>query len=292
MTQYFGKNCLLTTITHEQALDYRIWMLNKREPKTLSPSTVGREMGMARQFFKTAIKLGYVDSNPFEGISAVVRGNPERMHMITHEDGLRLINACPDNQWKLLIALARFAGLRIASEVRHMVWSDFDIPKRQVLIRSSKTEHNAGGDRRTIPIFDEVLPHLLAWADNSPTSGPVFDLPMTNSAALRKPFMAIIERTGLQVWPNLWKNLRSSCITDAEKRFRKYQINAWFGNTEQVRLEHYTQITDEDFLIAASAYSVQQGTETDCMNENTPALTVPESAFVGTGVQPSGRYWT
>ena len=80
---------------------------------------------------------------------------------------------------------------------------------------------------------------------------------------------------------------------EAEVEFiRKYQINAWFGNTEQVRLEHYAQITDEDFLIAASAYSVQQGTETDCMKENTPALTVPEGALVGTGVQPSGRYWT
>lgn len=217
MTQFFGTDCSLATITHEQALDYRSWMLDKRTPRTLSPSTAGREIGMSRQFFKIAIKLGYVEDNPFEGIPAVVRGNPERMHMITRDDAFKLIEACPDSQWKLLIALARFAGLRISSEVRNMLWKDVDSPSRKLLIRSTKTEHKFGGAR----LFPEVMPHLEAWANDSDTSGLIFNLPMTNTAALRKPFMAIIKRAGLKVWPKLWQNLRSSCITDAEKLYHK-----------------------------------------------------------------------
>ena len=49
---------------------------------------------------------------------------------------LKVIDAATDPQWKLLIALGRFGGLRIPSEALALSWGDVDFGAKRFTVRS------------------------------------------------------------------------------------------------------------------------------------------------------------
>jgi integrase len=50
--------------------------------------------------------------------------NDERIVYVPAEDIERVIAACPDNDWRLVFALSRYAGIRFPSEAKDLKWSD------------------------------------------------------------------------------------------------------------------------------------------------------------------------
>jgi integrase len=62
----------------------------------------------------------------------------------------------PDVEWRLIIALSRYAGLRIPSELLSLRWNDVDLPGGRMTIRSSKTEHHKGGGIRICSLTSQV----------------------------------------------------------------------------------------------------------------------------------------
>ncbi len=68
----------------------------------------------------------------------------------------RVIDAAPDPQWKLLIALARYGGLRTPSEPLALTWRDVDFEGRRFIIRSSKKEHHAHASLCAAPMRPEL----------------------------------------------------------------------------------------------------------------------------------------
>ncbi len=59
---------------------------------------------------------------------------------------------------------------------------------------------------------------------------------------LRTQLMKIIRRAGLEPWPKLWQNLRSTRETERADHFPAHVISAWIGNSEQVAARHYLQV--------------------------------------------------
>jgi integrase len=55
-----------------------------------------------------------------------------------------VIDACPDWEWRLLVALARFGGFRVPSEATRLRWQDIDWDRERIKIRSPKAEHHKG----------------------------------------------------------------------------------------------------------------------------------------------------
>ena len=54
-------------------------------------------------------------------------GDPsERRAYVAVEDVERVIEYCPSVLWRLLVALARFGGLRVPSEAFSLTWGDVD----------------------------------------------------------------------------------------------------------------------------------------------------------------------
>lgn len=106
---FFDANRDLSTITEAEAEDWERWMRYKRDP-CLSVNTVRKSVSIAKQWFKAAIKRRLITSNPFQGLSGSVGGNPERMQFITRDEAARVLAACPDAEWRLIFALARFGG--------------------------------------------------------------------------------------------------------------------------------------------------------------------------------------
>jgi integrase len=67
-----------------------------------------------------------IEKSPFRKLKGAAKGNPERFYFLSCQDAEKIIRACPDNQWKLIVALSRYGGLRCPSEHLGLRWGDVD----------------------------------------------------------------------------------------------------------------------------------------------------------------------
>lgn len=253
---YFGANKLLASVTPGDADDFRRKLL-----ETLGENTVRRICGRARQFFRAAVRKRMIRENPFGDMKGIaVRENRERDYFVPADVAQRVIEACPDAQWRLLFALSRFGGLRCPSEHLALRWSDVDWERGRIRIPSPKTEHHEGGASREIPIFPELRPHLEAVFFDPAEEGAEYVITRYRqpNANLRTQLMRIIRRAGLDAWPKLFHNLRASRQTELAETFPAHVVCAWLGNSQAVAARHYLQVTDGHFEAAKTTRNPTQ----------------------------------
>jgi hypothetical protein len=208
-------------------------------------------------YFRAALRHRLIPSNPFADINGKVRGNPARYRFITREMTSHILDACPDLDWRLLVVLARYGGLRTPSESLSLTWQDIEWEKNRVTVHSPKTEHHEGKATRVIPLFPELRPYLeeARYRAEPGTTHVIkryhFDAKETRTGwkqcNLRTTFGKIIRRAGLLPWPKLWQNLRSTRQTELAESFPSHVVAKWIGNSERIAEEHYLQLTDEHF---------------------------------------------
>ncbi|MCA9235754.1 MAG: site-specific integrase [Planctomycetales bacterium] len=219
----------------------------------LAENTVRKHTAVAKVFFNAAQRKGLIEANPFADLKATIQPNTSRYHFVTREDTTAVLEACPDAEWRLLFALSRYGGLRCPSEHLALRWRDILWARGRINVPSPKTEHHAGGESRTVPIFPELLPYLQD-AYELAEDGAEFVIARyrdTNSN-LRTQLLRIIQRSGLQSWPKLFQNLRSTRETELAEDFPLHVVCAWIGNSQPVAAKHYLQVTDDHFERAAS----------------------------------------
>ncbi len=233
----------------------------------LAPTTVARRLKNCRLVFAAAVARGLVDANPFAGVKGpAATPNPDRQVYVSRPDIRRVLAACSP-EWQVIVALARFAGLRAPSEVFSLRWADIDLPAGRMVVRSPKTERHAGGASREVPIFPDLRPYLED-AFERVESGAEFVVGGVgergrarmraspngwNAVNLCVPLGKMIERAGLSVWPKTVHNLRASCETDLAAAHPLHVVCKWIGNTPKVALGHYLQTLDADFAKALAA---------------------------------------
>jgi hypothetical protein len=252
LTEYFGPEELLRSIHAGHAKDYREWLVAK-----YSPATVSREIKRARQFFEYAKDCRIIDENPFAKVKAGSQKNTKRKHFVSPDVIEKVLVACADNNWRLVIALTRFCGLRIPSEVSRLTWGDVDWHGRRLTIRVPKKEHLDGHEIRFVPIFAEVEPYLRQAFDEAP-AGSIHVLPQRfhREGYVYAGILRAVERANVTRWPKLLVNLRASRETELMTQYTAHLVHAWIGNSEKVAEDHYLMVTDEDFLRAASRPSL------------------------------------
>lgn len=214
----------------------------------LSEAYARRLCRSTKQFFHAAIKQKFLTENPFAGVRCGNHTNKTRYHFVTHEEAMRVLAACPNNEWRLIFSLARFGGLRIPSELLALQWSDVDWEQERLTIRASKTEHHEDGGVRQIPLFPEIKSYLLKQFDKAlPGEDFIIVRYRQTNVNLRTQLERIISRAGLVAWPKLFQNCRSSRETELARQFPLHVVTSWLGNTPKVAQDHYLQTTDSDF---------------------------------------------
>ena len=237
----------------------------ERDP--ISANTVNDRCKKARQFFASASEYDLIDSNPFSVLKGLtVRANPDRFAYVDRKTAMAVIDAATDAEFRLLIALCRFAGLRNPSETLSLRWCDVDRAELRMTVTSPKTEHHPGGESRTVPITPDLQSFIEEAWDAAP-DGAEFVIESCRHAGknFRTRMLRTIRRAGFKPWPKPFQNLRSSCQTDLEESFPSHVVCAWLGNSEKVAREHYLQVTDEHFKKAvqkAVQYPAEKGCET------------------------------
>jgi integrase len=176
--------------------------------------------------------------------------NEGRQFFVSREAIERVMDKASSDEWKLLIGLGRYGGLRIPSEVFELKISDVDLGRGRITITSPKTEHQ-GKPKRVIPLWPELRP-LVEMVNGQAATGQVRLLPsIVPGYNPHTQFVRLIERTGLNPWPKVWQNLRSTRETELLKDFPIHVVCGWIGNTERIARRHYLQITDTHFDQAA-----------------------------------------
>ncbi len=251
LIEYFGADHLLDEITEGDTDEWRLWL---GDHEKLAYNTAARRCGVAKQFFRAALRKRLIAENPFaEMKGCVVRENRERDYYITREEAAAVLDACPDAQWRLLFALSRFGGLRCPSEHLQLRWQDIDWERSKMKVTSPKTA-NKGKPFRWLPLFPELRKYLEgAWDEAEPGTEYVITRYRDKNANLRTQLERIIQRAGLSPWEKLFANLRATRATElVADGWPEYKVCEWLGHTEAVAKKHYWQVTDEDFQKAAA----------------------------------------
>jgi integrase len=246
---YFGADRDMASVTLGDAEDFQRAMLEK-----LARATVAMYIKKLRQLWSDAMKRKLLSENPWKGVKAGSMANKSREVYVTRDDIDQIIDHVPDLEWKLLFALARYAGLRVPSEIRELRWADIHFDTGRMTVRSPKTEHHEGKDRRVIPIFPDVEAHLVN-AFHAPDRDDIFVFKKLRGDNLATTGRKWIERAGVTLWGKTWQNLRSSCETDLAGSFPIHVVCAWIGNSVSVAMRHYLQVTDDHFATACGAES-------------------------------------
>lgn len=281
LDEYFGQSRKVSTINIAEAGDFRR-TLRKRYSEAYTAKLIVR----ARIFWRDGVDRGIVQLNAFSKVRAGSQVNTAKQHYVDRKTIEAAIKSCVDLEWKVIIALSRYAGLRCPSEHVRLRWKDIDWNHERFMVRSPKTEKHPGKATRMVPLFPELKIHLLALYEQRHTEGE-FVIQRTRSAAVnfRTHLLRCLREAGIQPWPRLFHNLRASCQTDLAESFPAHVVCAWIGNSEAIAQAHYLQTTDDHFARAVgSETSSETQNKSDANSDAVPSGTTSHAEATPAGI--------
>ncbi len=243
LAAHFGADKPLAEITRGEAADWRLTLV----ASGLADASVRKHCGFAKHFFAQAVDHELIASNPFAKLISSPVGNAARQYHVSREETAKIIDEAPDAEWKLIIALSRYGGLRCPSEHLALTWGDVDWAGGKLSVRSPKTARHAGHESRLVPLFPELRPYLEALWSPFADPGEHVITRYRDNANLRTQLRRIIRRAGLTPWPRITHNLRASRATELAAEHPAHVAAAWLGHSALVAHKHYWTVTDADF---------------------------------------------
>ena len=248
LTTFFGEDKPIADVTPGDAEDYRVWLQTEakqvpegEKPEGLAHNTVRRRIGRAKEMFRAAVKRKLIPENPFADEVAAVGANVARQVFVPQDWIERCIRVAPCEDWRIILAFARYAGMR-SHETRIQRWEDIDIPNRRMVVRSHKTPPT-----RVCPIFPELLPHLVRAREMAPEGAEFVQTRYEHNSNTGTTLNKIITKAGLVPWQKPLQNLRASRETELLARFPAKDVAAWLGNSVPVAMKHYAMAMEESF---------------------------------------------
>jgi len=253
---HFGSERDISTIT---AADTAAWRASM-SAEGLSEATIRLHCRNAKSIFNQAIDQEHITKNPCAKLkSSAIAANRDRY--VTPEETRQLLDAAPSLQWRLMIGLARLAGLRIPSESHGLQWQHVDWERRRLRVYAPKTDST-----RFVPLVPELYDLLSEAFDQAPERATNIITLSTNN--LHRDFEIIISKAGLIPWDDLWQTLRRSAETMFAMEHPQHAVSKWIGHSIAVSVNHYLQTPETLFESASSK----------------PVLRAAESAAVCSGI--------
>jgi integrase len=244
----FPPNELVEKVTVDRLLNWKTALLTE-----FAPASVAGFLKIAKTIFEWAFDQDWLPKNPVKKIPKGSFVNRDNDRVISMEEYAKLLDACPNQEWRTIIALARIGGLRCASELIQFRWSDVHWAENRFLVRSPKTERHEGHRERVVPLFPELRAELDQHFSLDETKGNEFVIQGLQNSCwnLHSTFQAIAKRAGLGKIIRPFDNMRMSRSNEVDRRFGSKKESLWIGHSEKVMLKHYHVLEDEDYAEAA-----------------------------------------
>ena len=238
LIEFFGDDKPLRSITTGDCDQFKAWLLTQ----DLAPATVAKRLAFARTFLHVARKHKLIDENPFAEVKIPTANVSARQRFIDRDKVQKLLDAA-NPIWRIIIALCRFGGLRCPSEVLSLEWRHVDWEHNRITVPSPKTDRYDGKASRTIPLFAALRPyleeafelaqpgqtHVVGGKHLAKAQGPKG----WRNCNLRTTFGKLVNRAGLEPWPRLFHNLRSSRETELLEEFPIHVVALWMAMTRR-----------------------------------------------------------
>ena len=239
---FFPSDVRFSDLTPEYVREFRDEL-----DRLYAPTTVNRSIGDLRTFASWAIERGYADSNPFLAVRRGPTGNRSRDFQVPADWTPRILDACPSQSWRTLYCLWRHAGLR-QQEPMALTRDSIDLGARRLKVHSSKTErYGEQHADRVVPIVPVLAAELERHLDALPASEP-FLIWENRRKSVDSGLRRILFDAGLEKWPKLIQNLRSSCENDwIRDGIPPHVVASWIGHSVRTQEVYYLRVLPEYF---------------------------------------------
>ena len=247
--EFFKENEIVTDLPQSRI---KQWKESLKE--SLAESTIAGTITKTKAVFNWAISAGMIEKSPLSGVGRGSFVNRTKDRFITPEEYNLLLDSCPCQDWRVIIALARYGGLRCPSEVVPLRWSDVLWDRDRFWVASPKTEHHQGKEGRWVPLFPELKVELDCLFFRQMSKGQEFVInryrdPLQN---LGTTFEKIAKKAGIGPIKKPFTNMRASRSTEVYDKWGPHKESKWIGHSTKVAHQHYLQIRDEDYKMAAT----------------------------------------
>ena len=201
-----------------------------------------------------AVDMEWLPKSPAKNIQKGSFRNPQNDRMFSMEEYAKLLDACPNQEWRTIIALARIGGLRCPSELKRLRWTDINWAENRFLVRASKTERHERHRERIVPLFPELraeLDRLFFSLDETDENEFVIEQYRRSCWNLGVPFKKISRRAGLGTIVQPFRNMRRTRSNEVRRKWGDLKERLWIGHSEQVMEKFYAVLADDEFAEAA-----------------------------------------
>ncbi len=137
---------------------YKLHRLNM-----VKPQTVSNELSCLHHFFRYAVSMKYIASNPTQDIKKI-RPKKRIPRFLTEDEITKLISECSPRLRNVITVLLN-TGMRWG-ELQNLEWNDIDWNEKMIHIRI-KEDWSPKGDERTIPMNHPVQKVLRSLSNKS-----------------------------------------------------------------------------------------------------------------------------
>ena len=161
----------LSQVTPSVIEQYKLYRLG-----FVKPQTVNYELTCLHHFFRYAVEMKYIRSNPTQEIKKIRKPQRKAPRFLTREEIARLLTKASPNLNNIIRFLLN-TGLRWG-ELRSLEWEDVDWNERVIHIRIKEGWSPKGGERK-VPMNDNVqqilnvLPKTHQWVFTTKTGSQV-----------------------------------------------------------------------------------------------------------------------
>jgi len=116
-------------------------------------ATINRELKMIKRFFNQAAQKGYIHKSPANNLKAY--REPERPIRFLSDDEIKMVLDKAPDDLKQIIIFFLLTGLRYG-ELCHLMWSDIDFRRKQIIIQPKEGWAPKNLKKRIIPMHTTV----------------------------------------------------------------------------------------------------------------------------------------
>jgi integrase len=247
---FFKQTELLDELTQDRMKEWRRFLLDGGK---YAPATVAGTLSKAKAVFNWAKRERWIKVSPLDGVGRGSYRNREKDRFITQEEYRLLLDACPCQEWRLIITLARIGGLH-PCEILTLRWSDIDDKRDRFRVFNSKLKQHERLYEREVPLFAEVsaeLGKLRSLPGNEEQEYVINRYANRAKSNLGTQFARIAKKAGIGKIARPFDNMRASRSTEIYAEFGAKKESLWIGHSVKVAFENYLMVTDDDFAVAA-----------------------------------------
>jgi integrase len=241
LLSHFGTAKLLTEI---DALGIDQWVAGLWADGN-ARATVGKHVKNAKAIFNCATRWEYLDESPMKQVPKLSQANPANSHYVEDSVFRQVLNHETNPVVQAVMALARYCGLRIPSEVKELTWGDVDLGRARLRVVASKTANKPKHHVRHVPI-PKIVGATLRALPQGGRADLVFPR-LVSAQYLGRRLKAICKRLHVPMWPRAAQNLRASCAIDYARLVSPPVAAQFMGHSMLVAETHYVSPQQSDF---------------------------------------------